>query len=266
VRTASALAGTLPIDDRIEVLHGGVRVAAVGDVHMGADIAGSLQPALAHVHEEADLLLLAGDLTRLGLADEAKVLAAELADVQVPIVAVLGNHDLHSDEGDAVIEVLTAAAVRVLEGDTTSVVAGDVTVGVAGVKGFGVGFPGASASDFGEREMKAFVGHARDAACRLQLALESLDTDRTIALTHYSPVEDTLRGERPEIWPFLGCYFLAEAIDVGGADLAVHGHAHGGTEMGTTPGGVPVRNVAQPVLKRAYAVYCFGPDHAQDCE
>jgi Icc-related predicted phosphoesterase len=124
------------------------------------------------------------------------------------------------------------------------------------VKGFGVGFPGASASDFGEPEMKAFVGHARAAADRLREALDSLESDYTIALTHYAPVEDTLQGERPEIWPFLGCYFLAEAIDAAGADLAVHGHAHGGAEKGTTPGGVHVRNVAQPVIRAPYRVYC----------
>jgi Icc-related predicted phosphoesterase len=133
------------------------------------------------------------------------------------------------------------------------------------VKGFGVGFPGASASDFGEPEMKAFVAHARGAADELRTALESLDTDYTVALTHYAPVEDTLAGERPEIWPFLGCYFLAEAIDAAGADVALHGHAHGGSEKGTTPGGIHVRNVAQPVIRAPYRVYCLSERDVRVC-
>ena len=78
-----------------------------------------------------------------------------------------------------------------------------------------------------------------------------------VALTHYSPVPDTLAGEPPEIYPFLGSYFLAEAADGAHADLCIHGHAHAGTECGTTPGGIPVRNVALPVLRRAFAVYCL---------
>ena len=233
-----------------------IRIAAVGDIHFAADAAGTLRPQLAAVHEEADVLLLAGDLTRLGLPEEAEVLCEELADVQVPIVSVLGNHDLHADRAKEVVDVLGGAGVRVLEGDAVTLDLGSCTLGVAGVKGFGVGFPGASASDFGEPEMKAFVGHAREAADRLREALETLDADVTVALMHYSPVEDTLRGERLEIWPFLGCYFLAEAVDAAGADLAIHGHAHGGSEKGMTPGGVHVRNVAQPVIRSAYRVYC----------
>ena len=242
-----------------------IRIAAVGDVHGAADVAGSLRPAFDRVHQDADLLLLAGDLTRLGLPEEAEVLAGELAGVQVPVVAVLGNHDMHSDRADDVTDVLSAAGVQVLEGEAVTFDVDGRSVGVAGVKGFGVGFPGASASDFGEPEMKAFVGHARSAADRLRTALESLDTEYTVALTHYAPVEDTLAGERPEIWPFLGCYFLAEAIDAAGADVALHGHAHGGSEKGTTPGGIHVRNVAQPVIRAPYRVYCLSQRDVRVC-
>jgi Icc-related predicted phosphoesterase len=105
--------------------------------------------------------------------------------------------------------------------------------------------------------MKAFVRHTRALADALGRALRELDTDARIALTHYAPVKDTLSGERPEIAPFLGSYLLGEAIDGAGADLAVHGHAHNGVEKGVTPGGVPVRNVALPVIKTAYALYCL---------
>lgn len=242
-----------------------IRVAAVGDIHVSDDSAGALRPQFDCVHEVADVLLLAGDLTRLGVPEEAEVLCGELAGVQVPVVAVLGNHDLHADRTKEVVDVLADAGVRVLEGDTTTLQVGDRSLGIAGVKGFGVGFPGASASDFGEPEMKAFVGHAREAASRLHDALASLDTDHRVALMHYSPVEDTLRGERLEIWPFLGCYFLAEAVDQVGADLAVHGHAHGGVEKGMTPGGVHVRNVAQPVIRSAYRVYCLSEQAVTTC-
>ena len=242
-----------------------IRVAAVGDVHVAADVAGSMRPAFDRLHEEADLLVLAGDLTRLGLPEEAAVLVEELAGVQVPMVAVLGNHDMHSDRTAEVVDVLTDAGVRVLEGDAVTFDVDGRSVGVAGVKGFGVGFPGASASDFGEPEMKAFVGHARTAADKLRTALESLDTEYTVALMHYAPVEDTLQGERPEIWPFLGCYFLAEAVDAVGADVVLHGHAHGGSEKGMTAGGVHVRNVAQPVIRSAYRVYCLTGGDVATC-
>lgn len=235
-----------------------IRVAAIGDVHVAADAAGTLKPSWDSVHEDADVLLLAGDLTRLGLPEEAEVLVDELAGVQVPMVAVLGNHDHHSDQEKQVVEVLEDAGITVLEGEATTVELADgQRLGVAGVKGFGTGFPGASASDFGEPEIKAFVRHGRVAGEQLREALGSLDTEHTVALMHYAPVADTLRGERLEIFPFLGSYFLAEAVDDAGADLAVHGHAHAGTEKGMTPGGVHVRNVAQAVIRCAYKVYCL---------
>jgi Icc-related predicted phosphoesterase len=238
-----------------------IRVAAVGDVHVGIDSAGRLAPRLAGLADHADLFLLAGDLTHRGRPEEAKVLVEELRQVEVPTVAVLGNHDYHGDEQDAVTEVLEAAGIRVLEGDAVVVAVRDRRVGIAGSKGFGGGFAGASASDFGEPEMKAFVGHTKTLAGRLERALSGLRADRRIALLHYSPVAETLAGEPREIHAFLGSYLLAEAVvDRAGADLAIHGHAHRGSRNGTTPGGVPVRNVAAPVIGRAYEVFRFDAD------
>ena len=240
-----------------------IRVAAVGDVHVGVDSAGRLAPRLAGLADRADLLLLAGDLTHRGRPEEAAVLAGELDGVGVPVVAVLGNHDYHTDQQDAVTEVLEDAGIRVLEGEATVVEVGDRRVGIAGTKGFGGGFAGASASDFGEPEMKAFVGHTKSLAGRLERALGGLrGMDRTIVLLHYSPVAETLAGEPREIHAFLGSYLLAEAVDRAGADLAIHGHAHRGSRNGTTPGGVPVRNVAAPVIGRAYEVFRFDADDA----
>lgn len=240
-----------------------IRVAAVGDIHFGADSASTLRPHLADIADHADVYLLAGDLTRLGDPDEAAVLADELRGLPVPVVGVLGNHDYHSDREKEVTDVLADAGVQILEGSSTVIDVDGTPVGVAGVKGFGTGFPGASGSDFGEPEMKAFVRHAQQAADSLREALEELaaaGVERRVALMHYAPTEGTLRGERLEIYPFLGSYFLGEAVDRVGADVAIHGHAHGGTEKGFTPGGIQVRNVAQAVINRAYNVYCLDCD------
>lgn len=238
-----------------------IRVAAVGDIHLGTDARGTYRARLAHLAEQADLFLLAGDLTRRGTTQEAAAVAAELAGLPVPAFAVLGNHDYESDAADAVAERLGEVGVGVLEGDAARCEVRGCSVGIAGAKGFGCGFPGRCGSAFGEPEMKAFMRHAEDAAGRLDAALASIGDARvSIALTHYAPIEETLRGEHCEIYPFLGSYLLAEAMDRHGASLGIHGHAHAGSPAGTTPGGTPVRNVALPVLQRAYGLFCLDED------
>ena len=237
-----------------------IRVAATGDLHFGPDLAGTVRPSLEDLAERADVLLIAGDVTRVGDPDEAKVLVEELRGLTVPVLAVLGNHDYHSDRQDEIRKILEGADIRVLEGEAATLEIDGSTLGVAGAKGFGGGFVGASGSDFGEPEMKAFIRHTRDVSARLKEALSKLHTDHRVALMHYAPVESTIRGERLEIYPFLGSYLLGEAVDAAGADLILHGHAHRGMERGVTPGGIPVRNVARPVLQRAYNVYCLGTD------
>ncbi|WP_116103788.1 metallophosphoesterase family protein [Amycolatopsis thermalba] len=236
-----------------------IRVAAVGDVHLGEDARGLLRPALEHLADLADVLLLAGDLTRHGALEEAEVVADVFSGLDRPVVAVLGNHDYHSDRQDDITKLLEDRGIRVLEGASARLEVGGQTLGVAGVKGFGGGFAGKCASAFGEREMKAFVEHSIERSEALRAAMMELDdVDHRIALTHYSPIPETLRGEPPEIYPFLGSYQLGEVIDECGADLAIHGHAHFGCEQGVTPGGVRVRNVAQPVIRSAYATYGLG--------
>ncbi|MER6529995.1 metallophosphoesterase [Streptomyces sp. NPDC001508] len=239
-----------------------IRVAAVGDIHMGPESRGTLRPAFETLPDCADVLLLAGDLTRHGTPEEARVVAREIADLAVPVVAVLGNHDHHDGRADEVTAVLRESGAQVLEGEATVVTRSGLRIGVAGTKGFGGGFAGRCAGEFGEPVMKEFVRYSRRRADGLRGALEELGRSRCdarIALTHFSPVPDTLAGEPPEIYPFLGSYLLAEAIDTAGADLAVHGHAHFGAEHGMTGGGIKVRNVAQPVIGRAFHVYCL-PD------
>ncbi|HSE97751.1 MAG TPA: metallophosphoesterase [Blastocatellia bacterium] len=232
-----------------------IRVAAIGDVHYSEDAEGRLREHWDRLHEVADLLLIAGDLTTHGAAAEAEVLARDLEFVQVPVAIVLGNHDYHSDEARAVRSEMERRNIIVLEGESVTLTINGATVGIAGTKGFGGGFAGASGSAFGEPEMKSFVRHTEDLAQRLEQELSSLNTDYRIALLHYSPIKETLEGERLEIYPFLGSYLLAEAIDNAGADLVLHGHAHSGKEKGVTARGIPVRNVALPVLRHAYGLY-----------
>jgi Icc-related predicted phosphoesterase len=241
-----------------------IRVAAAGDLHFGLDSAGTFRPHMERLGEQADVLLLAGDLTKVGLPEEAAVLAGELRDAPVPVIAVLGNHDHHSDQSEVVTKLLEDNGVRVLEGEGTVLELEGGTLGIAGVKGFGGGFAGKCATDFGEPEMKSFVRHTKDVSTRLEEVLRTLETDHRVALMHYAPVKETLFGEPPEIYAFLGSYLLAEAVDRAGADLILHGHAHRGAEKGMTPGGVHVRNVAQHVIRSAYAVYCFGDDGVEE--
>jgi Icc-related predicted phosphoesterase len=236
-----------------------IRLAASGDLHFGLESAGSLRPQLEELPDRADVLLLAGDLTRHGEPDEAAVLADELRELPLPIVAVLGNHDYHADREKEIRAVMEDAGVRVLEGEATVVETPGGRVGVAGTKGFGGGFIGSNATDFGEPEMKEFVRLTKRLAAGLETALEGLEAECRVVLLHYSPIKETLVGEPPEIYAFLGSYLLGEAADRMGADLIVHGHAHRGVEKGITPGGVHVRNVAQTVIQRAYSLYSFDP-------
>ena len=234
-----------------------IRIAAVGDVHVAQDSDERFEPWIESVHAEADALLLAGDLTRSGNSAEGARLARELARIRIPVVAVLGNHDYQMDGEREITAMLRDVGVHVLEGSSVVIPVGDQRLGIAGTKGFGGGFAGACGSDFGEPEMKAFIRTTQALAAKLERDLAWLDADVRIAVLHYAPIPETLQGERLEIYPFLGSYLLAEAIDHGGADLVVHGHAHCGSERGVTPGGVRVRNVALPLIRQPYRVFEF---------
>jgi Icc-related predicted phosphoesterase len=237
-----------------------IRLAAVGDVHCGTDAGDQVRAQFASVREHADALLLAGDLTRLGTPAEAAVFADVLRDlVDVPVAAVLGNHDFQSDRADEVRATFEGAGVRVLEGDAVVWDLGGVRLGVAGTKGFAGGFEGTHATAFGEPEMKSFVEHTHAMAAAVDASLRDLDADVRVLLLHYAPIRETLAGEPREIFPFLGSYLFAEVADDHGVDLVLHGHAHRGVERGRTPGGVPVRNVAQAVIRQGYAVYTLEP-------
>lgn len=232
-----------------------IRIAAVGDVHVAVDSDERFEPWIESVCTEADALLLAGDLTRSGHPAEAARLAHELARIRIPVVAVLGNHDYQLESEKEIVRLLREARVHVLEGDSVTIPINGQRLGIAGTKGFGGGFLGASGSDFGEIEMKTFIRLTKRLSDSMRAQLAALEADLRVALLHYSPIPETLEGERREIYPFLGSYLLAEAVDASGADLVLHGHAHAGREIGTTPGGIPVRNVARSVIRRPYKIY-----------
>lgn len=223
-----------------------IRFAAVGDIHVHQDSAGTLREFFAQASDAADVLLLAGDLTDYGTAEEAKVLADELAMVSIPIVAVLGNHDYESGTPEVVTEALTQVGVRVLDGSACEIEG----VGIAGVKGFAGGFGRGSLGAWGEPAIKLFVQEALNEAMKLESALAKLRTPRRIALMHYAPIAGTVQGEPVEIFPFLGSSRLEEPLLRYPVDAVFHGHAHRGTLEARTINGVPVYNVARPLLQR----------------
>jgi len=223
-----------------------VRFAAVGDLHVTKDSAGTLRSFFAQAAEAADALLLCGDLTDYGTAEEAQILADELGACSVPIVAVLGNHDYESGTPEVVIAALTHAGVRVLDGEACEIEG----VGIAGIKGFAGGFGRGSLGAWGEPAIKLFVQEALNEAMKLESALAKLRMPRRIAMLHYSPIAGTIDGEPLEIFPFLGSSRLEEPLLRYPVDAVFHGHAHRGALEGKTINGVPVYNVAKPLLQR----------------
>lgn len=224
-----------------------VRIAAVGDFHCGEQDAGAYRALFARANDEADILLLAGDLTRWGTPAEMRVVVGELADVKIPIVAVLGNHDHESGHVSEAVAILRERGVHVLDGDTFQL---DDQVGFAGVKGFMGGFGRGTLTAFGEVATKAFVECTLEEVKKLEMALRKLSTPIRVALLHYSPIVDTVVGEPEVIFPFLGTDRLTEPLERYGAAVAFHGHAHAGTFRGHTPKGIPVFNVSHSLLRR----------------
>jgi Icc-related predicted phosphoesterase len=223
-----------------------VRIAATADLHCSKQSVGQLQPTLARMAENADVLLLGGDLTDFGLPEEAHILVRELSAVKVPMVAVLGNHDFESGKQDEVRHILLNAGVRMLDGDACEIQG----VGFAGVKGFAGGFGRATLGSWGEEAVKHFVQEAINETMKLESALARLRMPQRIALLHYAPIQETVVGEPPEIFAFLGCGRLVEPLQRYGVTAIFHGHAHRGTPEGKTSGGIPVYNVAMPLMKR----------------
>lgn len=223
-----------------------VRIAVVGDLHFDGSSPGSLRRLLADVSREAEILALCGDLTTHGEPGQVRAFVAELDVVDVPMVAVLGNHDHEAGEVEESSRILGARGIHVLDGDYV-VVHG---IGFAGVKGFGGGFGRRSLGPFGEKLYKDFVQAAIDESLKLETALRKLDTETRVALLHYAPIPETLAGEPEQIFPFLGSSRLLPPIETYQPSVVFHGHAHVGAPEGRTPSGIPVYNVAASLLER----------------
>jgi Icc-related predicted phosphoesterase len=226
-----------------------MRIAAIADLHCPRYSPEVLGPILAHAAEDAEVLVLAGDLTDGGLEDEARLLAKLLTvSVKIPIVAVLGNHDYEAGKAAEVRGILVDAGVHMLDGEAAEVRG----VGFAGVKGFAGGFGQRALQPWGEPVIKTFVHEAVQEALKLESALAKLRTEPKIAVLHYAPVEATVKGEAPEIYPFLGSSRLEDPLTRYPVAAVVHGHAHGGSIEGRTRTEVPVYNVALPLLQRTF--------------
>ncbi|BCS31982.1 metallophosphoesterase [Luteitalea sp. TBR-22] len=223
-----------------------MRIAAMGDMHVGRTASPSISQAFGRVRELADVLVLCGDLTDRGTEEEAAQLARDLKGVGVPVVAVLGNHDFEAGAPALVSRILSDAGVHMLDGEAIEVLG----VGFAGIKGFGGGFGRGALGPWGEPAIKAFVQEAVDEAMKLETALARLRTPRKVAVLHYAPIRETVEDEPPEIFPYLGSSRLEEPLSRYPVDVVFHGHAHGGRFEGRTAAGVPVFNVAAPLLIR----------------
>ena len=229
---------------------GVVRIAAVSDIHYSKTSQGSLQPLFAEITDSADVLVLAGDLTDYGLAEEARVLARDLtSSLKIPAVGVLGNHDYEAGEEKDISRILADAGVRMLDGDTYEVHG----IGFAGIRGFCGGFGRGALGAWGENVIKAFVHEAITEALKLESALARLKNPHRIAVIHYAPIRETVEGEPLEIYPFLGSSRLEEPLSRYDVTAVFHGHAHRGALEGTTSKGIPVYNVALPLLKERRA-------------
>lgn len=222
-----------------------VRIAATSDVHVGKNSQGALQPMLARIAEDADILVVCGDLTDYGLPEEARILARELATARIPTIAILGNHDYESGHEAEVTQILTDAGVVMLDGESHEVHG----IGFAGTKGFAGGFGRGALGAWGEKGIKDFVHEAVNEALKLEAALARLSSPHRIALLHYAPIRETVEGEPIEIYPWLGCSRLEEPLSRYPVHAVFHGHAHKGAPEGHTTGGIPVYNVAMQVLK-----------------
>src|SRR5712671_7554723 len=208
-----------------------LRVAAIGDLHCSRASEGTFHPIFAKVAESADVLVLCGDLTDYGTAEEARVLAKELSATKLPTLAVLGNHDFESSAASEVAQILAdTAGVTMLDGTATE----GLGVGFAGVKGFAGGFGERALQAWGEEPIKRFVHEAVNEALRLESALAKLRTTHRIALLHYSPIQATIEGEPLEVYAFMGTSRLEEPLNRYRVSAVFHGHAHRGSPEGRT--------------------------------
>jgi Icc-related predicted phosphoesterase len=225
-----------------------VRIAAMSDVHYGRELKDSLANVYRDLSQQADVLLICGDITDYGLPEEAEIAVQELRATTIPIIAVLGNHDYESGREQEVRSVLCAAGIKMLDGESAEING----VGFAGAKGFCGGFGRRTLEPWGEKMMKQFVQEALDETLKLETALARLRMPNRIVLLHYAPVQATVEGEPPEIFAFLGSSRLEDPIERHGCNAVFHGHAHRGAPEGKTRSGIPVYNVSLSLMRTHY--------------
>ena len=217
----------------------------MADLHYTTHRETALRAQLDKVRDDADILVLAGDLTNYGQLPQMESLLSVLLRVRVPTVAVLGNHDYECGQEVELMKMLSEGGIKVLDGTAYE----RDGVGFAGTKGFVGGFGSAMLTSFGEPEIKAFVRASIDESIKLERAISQLRTRKRVVVLHYSPIAATVMGESHEIFPFLGTSRFAEVVDRHGADMILHGHAHHGSPEGHTAGGIPVYNVATTLMQ-----------------
>jgi Icc-related predicted phosphoesterase len=234
---------------------GSIRIAAAGDIHCTEASRGRVEEAFGNLDGGVDLVLLAGDLTTYGEPGQAAVLAEVVDGLEVPVVAVLGNHDWHSNRQEEIVQLLEQAGVTMLERSWTTLDVRGTEVGIVGTKGFVGGFPDSQLPDFGEPLLRQVYAETTAEVRALEQGLEAVaGCPVRIVLLHYAPTQTTLEGEPRTIWAFLGTDRLAPPIETHRPDLVLHGHGHAGTFAGSI-GDVPVFNVAQPVMRRDFWIF-----------
>jgi Icc-related predicted phosphoesterase len=232
-----------------------IRIAAAGDVHASEATRDRVLRAFDRVSDEADVVLLAGDLTTTGEPEQAAVLADACRDLPIPVFTVFGNHDVHAGREADIRALLEEAGVHVLDRGWKTCSIGDVELGVVGTKGFVGGFPGSVLPDFGEPLLRqVYADTSAEAEAIAHGLQEVVHCDLRVVLLHYAPVEATIAGEPEGIHVMLGSDRLATPIAEYGADLVLHGHAHAGSFEGCI-GKIPVYNVAVHVTGRDFWIF-----------
>jgi uncharacterized protein len=232
-----------------------IRIAAAGDVHASEATRERVLGAFAKVEDDADVILLAGDLTTTGEPEQARVLADACRSVSIPIFAVLGNHDVHADRVDELRAILDEAGVHVLDRAWRTCTIAGLELGVVGAKGFVGGFPGSALPDFGEPSLRSVYAETTLEVDAIGKGLQEIvHCDVRVVLLHYAPIQATIEGEPEGIHVMLGSDRLATPIAEYGADLVLHGHAHAGSFEGSI-GQIPVYNVAVHVTGRDFWIF-----------
>ena len=232
-----------------------IRIAAAGDIHCSEARRSAIERAFASLGTDVDVVLLAGDLTTYGEPEQAAVLADAARDLRAPVVAVLGNHDWHSNRQEEIARLLAHAGVTILDRSWTTLDVRGTSIGIVGTKGFVGGFPDSQLPDFGEPLLRQVYAETTAEVRALEQGLVAISgCPVRIVLLHYSPTTTTLEGEPRTIWAFLGTDRMGPPIELHRPDLVLHGHGHAGTFAGLV-GDVPVFNVAVPVIRRDFWIF-----------